>query len=312
MLTLELEAVDCCICGAKAAEPVAVGEDFEYRTSDDAFLAIRCHRCSLVYLDPRPTTAELARIYPDNYHAFDFSEAEFGLVHRVRRWLETRRLLRAFGDLPADARVIDVGCGDGFHLDLLRQHGPDGWELEGVDLDNRAVKRARDRGLVVHEGSVEDVRLEPDAYDMAFMIQTIEHVADPPAVLTAVGTILKPGGRLLVVTDNTESIDSLLFRGRTWGGYHFPRHWNLFDKRSMRCLARKVGLEVEHLGTMVSPVNWVYSLRNTLDDLGAPRWAVEQFSLSTPASLAVFTCVDCLTTAVGRGALLRVILQKPA
>ena len=311
-VTLAFEPVDCCICGNKEAEPVAVGEDFEYRTSDDSFLAVRCERCSLVYLDPRPTEAELPRIYPDSYHAFDFSAEEFGLVHRVRSRLEARRLLKACGDLPAGARVLDVGCGDGFHLDLLRRYGPEGWRLEGVDLDERAVARARERGLEVHHGTIEALGLDADTYDMAFMIQTIEHVADPPGVLAAVRRVLRPGGRLMIVTDNTRSIDSRLFRSRVWGGYHFPRHWNLFDKPSMRRLAAKVGFEVAELGTMVSPVNWVYSVRNTLDDLGAPRWAVEQFSLATPATLGVFTIVDGVTTAVGRGALLRVILRKPA
>lgn len=311
-VTLQLEPVACCICGAPGGEPVAVGEDFEYRTSDDAFLAVRCERCSLVYLDPRPTAAELSRIYPDSYHAFDFSTEQFGLVHRVRSRLEARRLLKACGELASDARVVDIGCGDGFHLDLLRRFGPRGWRLEGVDVDERAAARARERGLVVHEGTIEDLGLDAGAYDMAFMIQTIEHVADPPAVLAAAGQILRPGGRLLIVTDNTASLDSLLFRRRTWGGYHFPRHWNLFDERSMRRLAAKAGLEVEELGTMVSPVNWVYSVRNTLEDLGAPRWAVERFSLSTPASLGVFTLVDGITTAMGRGALLRVVLRRPA
>lgn len=310
-MTLELEAVDCCICGAEEAEPVAVGEDFEYRTSDDIFLAVRCGACSLIYLDPRPTIAELTRIYPDSYHALDFSPERFGLVHRVRRRLEARRLLQACGDLAPGARVLDVGCGDGFHLDLLRQYGPESWGLEGVDLDTRAVERVRQRGLVAHLGGVEDLDLDVDAYDMVVMIQTIEHVAHPPAVLGAVRRILRPGARLLVVTDNTASIDRRLFRGRAWGGYHFPRHWNLFDECSMLALAAKAGLEVESLGTMVSPVNWVYSLRNTLDDLGAPRWAVEQFSLSTPASLGLFTVVDGLAAAVGRGALLRVVLRKP-
>ena len=310
-VTLALEPVDCCLCGAKGGEPVAVGEDFEYRTSADSFVAVRCERCSLVFLNPRPTVEELPRIYPDDYHAFAFSEEEFGFVYQVRSRLEARRLLRACGDLPPGARLIDVGCGDGFHLELLRRHGPAGWRLEGIDLDRRAVEAARGRGLDVHLGSVEDLELPPESYDMAFLIQTIEHVADPVSVLAAVGRLLRPGGRVMIVTDNTGSLDFTLFRRRHWGGYHFPRHWNLFNDRSMRRLAARVGLEVDRLETMVSPVNWVYSVRNLLDDRGAPRRLVEQFSLATPVSLAVFTAFDAVHTAFGRGALLRAVLRRP-
>jgi ubiquinone/menaquinone biosynthesis C-methylase UbiE len=311
-LALALEHVACCICGSTNGDPLAVGEDFEYHTSPDTFLAVRCPACELVYLDPRPTAAGLGQIYPDHYHAFAFTEEGFGLVHQVRSRLEARRMLKAIGDLGDGARILDVGCGDGFHLDLIRRYGRPGWVLEGVDIDPRALDAARKRGLTVHDGTIETLELPEASYQFALMIQTIEHVADPPAVLRAVRRVLAPGGRLLVVTDNTDSLDFRIFRRRHWGGYHFPRHWNLFNKASMRRLATACGFEVESLETMVSPVNWVYSIRNTLEDRGAPRWLVNRFSLSTPVSLACFTAFDTLHQLAGRGALLRVSLRRPA
>lgn len=309
---LRLESVACCICGTTDGRPVAVGEDFEYRTSPDSFLAVQCPHCSLVYLDPRPTVDELDRIYPDDYHAFAFSAEDFGLVYKVRRRLEARRLLSVLGDLPDGARVLDVGCGDGFHLDLLREFGHSSWRLEGVDLDPRAIEAARARGIVVHAGTAETAGLPLASFDAVLLIQTVEHVADPPALLAAIRDLLAPGGRLVVVTDNTGSPDFRLSKSRHWGGYHFPRHWNLFNRRSMRMLAAAGGLEVVSLSTIMSPVNWTYSVRNALDDWGAPRVLVRQFSLSTPISLAVFSVLDSIFNLFGRGALLRVVLRRSA
>src|SRR5262249_17900692 len=128
---LHLVPAVCCVCDDDDAEPCGVGEDFEYRTSHDSFLAMRCRTGGLVYLNPRPDVSELSRIYPPTYHAFDFSLERFGLIYRVRRWLEARRLLSWCKDLPADARILDVGCGDGFHLRLLQDFGKPGWRLEG-------------------------------------------------------------------------------------------------------------------------------------------------------------------------------------
>jgi SAM-dependent methyltransferase len=307
---LAFEPVSCCLCGGAGSEPVGVGEDFEYRTSPDSFLAVRCANCDLVYLDPRPT--DLARIYPDSYHAFAFSEEGFGLVHRVRERLEARRLLSVCQGLPKGARILDVGCGDGFHLELLRKYGDPSWRLEGVDIDARAVKAATGRGLVAQEGTIESLAGSVEPYDLAFMIQTIEHVADPPSVLAATREVLKPGGRVVVVTDNTGSPDFRLHRRRHWGGYHFPRHFTLFSRRSIGLLADRAGLEVERVETIVSPVNWVYSVRNRLDDWHAPRRLVEQFSLTTPLTLAFFTVVDLLLVRAGRGALLRAVLRRPS
>lgn len=309
--SLDLEHVGCCICGRTDGEPIGVGEDFEYRTSPDTFLAVQCPDCGLVYIDPRPKVSDFGRIYPDNYHAFDFSPREFGVVHRVRSRIEARRLIRYVGTVPSDAKLIDVGCGDGFHMSLLAEFGARTWVVEGVDLDERAVNAARRRGLTVHHGDVEDLELRAETYDVAFMIQTVEHVADPSTVVAAIRRILKPGGRLVIVTDNTGSLDFRLFRHRHWGGYHFPRHLNLFNKKSIKLLTERSGMEAVKIETIVSPVNWVYSVRNLLDDYGAPRWLVDRFSLSSVGSLGVFTIFDWFHQRFGRGALLCATVMRP-
>jgi SAM-dependent methyltransferase len=308
---LQLEPVSCCMCGQSDAEPVAVGEDFEYHSSPETFLALYCKRCSLVYLSPRPTPDSLPCIYPANYHAFNFSAEEFGLSFKVRSWLERRRLRDACRGLPATARILDVGCGDGFHLRLLRRLGPASWQLEGVDADSRAVDAARAAGLTVHPGDVRDADLQTSSYDLVLLIMTIEHLADPLGTLQRIRELLRPGGRLMVITDNTATVDFKFFGHRHWGGYHFPRHWNLFDSKSLRALFEKAGLEVEDLTTLVSPVNWVYSIRNLLVDWKAPKWLVERFSLSSSVSLGVFTIFDLGWMLMGRGAILRALARRP-
>src|SRR5579862_6126732 len=257
--SLVLNHVACCVCGATDGQPVGVGEDFEYHTSPDTFLAMRCRQCGLIYLDPRPAPSELDRIYPPNYHAFDFSAERYGFVYKVRRWLEARRVMSWCKGLPPDARILDVGCGDGFHLRLLRDFGISTWSLEGVDASPRAVAAARRDGLVVREGTIETLRLAPGSYDLVILVATIEHVDDPPGVLGAVRRALRPGGWVVIVTDNTATLDFAMFGGRHWGGYHFPRHFNLFNRSTLSALAARCGLEVDRIETVVSPVNWVYS-----------------------------------------------------
>ncbi len=301
----------CCLCGIEDAEPIAVGADFEYRTSSDEFLAVRCRRCRLVYLNPRPADDEAGRIYPNDYHAFQFRPAEYGFVYRVRRKLEAKRLLRWCKGLPADARILDVGCGDGFHLGLLREFGQKGWTLEGVDADARAVEPARAGGLTIHHGNVEALGLPEGAYHLILMVMTIEHLANPTATLRTVARLLAPGGRLVIVTDNVGSPDFALFGGRHWGGFHFPRHSYLFDRKTLAQLGIKAGLAVERVSTAVSPVNWVYSLRNWIDDWGGPRWLVNRFSLRSTLALGFFTLFDLPLSFIGRGAILHGLFRKP-
>jgi SAM-dependent methyltransferase len=143
------------------------------------------------------------------------------------------------------------------------------------------------------------------------MIMTIEHVERPDETLRGIKRLLKRGGRLVIVTDNTGSLDFKFFKQHYWGGYHFPRHWNLFNRHSLGRLAEKTGFQVVSLRTIISPVNWVYSIHNALVDRGKPKWLVDRFTLKSTFSLTFFTMLDFILQQFGRGALLKGILRKP-
>ena len=308
---LKLIAAKCFVCETNESFPIGSGKDFEYDSSSDIFTVYKCKSCGLIYLNPRPDLSEFEQIYPTNYHAFDFSEKEFGLVYKVRCWLEGRRILNFCKDVPQNGRILDVGCGDGFHLKLIQRYGHKSWVCEGVDMDKRAIKMDKKFGLNAHLGTLETISLSQNSYDLILMIQTIEHLADPEAMLLSIRRLLKPGGKLVIVTDNTGSVDFNLFKERYWGGYHFPRHWYLFNRYSMQKLAEKTDFEVSYLGTQCSPVNWVYTVHNWLVDIKAPLRLRNAFTLKSTFSLAFFTLVDFVLQKFRRGELLRVKLRKP-
>jgi SAM-dependent methyltransferase len=308
---LRMEEASCCLCGPSEETPIAVGIDFEYQVTEDAFLMSQCRTCGLVFLKHRPVEAELPRIYPPTYHAFDFSPGRFGLAYRIRRRLEARRLL-AYGEgLPSDAHILDVGCGDGFHLKLLRDFGAPTWSLDGVDTSPRAVEAACSAGLNVQCSSIQAFSGHPGGYDLALLIATIEHVPEPLQVLRAVADRLRPGGRVVIVTDNAASWSFRLFHRRFWGGYHWPRHWYLFTPSTLTSLGQRAGLEVERVAPMLSPVNWVYSVHNALADARAPAVLIRRFTLASPVSLGCFTLLGMVQQALGQGELLHAVFRRP-
>jgi 2-polyprenyl-3-methyl-5-hydroxy-6-metoxy-1,4-benzoquinol methylase len=311
MQEIRLEPALCAVCGVDDCTPIAVGSDFEYKTTDEEFLAVQCRRCNLVYLNPRPDGASIGLAYPDSYHAFHFDPGSFGFVYKVRQWLESRRVLAWCRGLPATAKILDIGCGDGFHMDLLRRYGSPAWVVEGVDSDLRAVDAASRRGVSVRCGQLEELTFEDSSYDLILMIMTIEHVSNPLSIVRRAAQLLRASGRLVIVTDNTGSPDFRIFSNRHWGGYHFPRHLYLFNRNNLAALCAKAGLVAKSIQTAISPVNWTYSMRNWIQDWRGFNWLRNRFSLQSPVGLAAFTLLDAPLAAVGYGGILHGVFEKP-
>ena len=100
------------------------------------------------------------------------------------------------------ARLLEIGCGSGRQLEFLRQLG---WRVEGLDLDPVAVKVASARGLTVHTGSLKEQNFPDQYFDAVVSSHVIEHVHDPIGLLRECGRVLRPGGKLVVITPNTAS-----------------------------------------------------------------------------------------------------------
>jgi len=293
--------VRCALCGADEAAVCASGPDFEYETCDEEFHFVACARCGHQYLDPRPAASALDVIYPSDYYSFVGTTNP--LVARLQRAWESGKVKlyrEQVGDGPR--RVLDVGCGEGRFLELIREHGDPAWTLVGLEFDAGAVARCRARGFEAHAERVEDFALEPEQqgrFDAVVMLQLIEHVEDPALLAERVAALLRPGGVFVIETPNLGGLDHRLFRGRWWGHYHFPRHWHLFSTASLRRMLEARGFEVVRAEYLISTSSWIISHHNYLKDRGWPAWVWRFFSYQNPVLLALAVLVDTTRIRLG-------------
>ncbi len=298
---LDTQTVDCCVCGPVGHRAVATTYDYEYRTSRQSWTYVRCDGCGLVYLRERPATSELARIYPPHYYSFDEAQRDQPLVAALRGRLESAKAAAFAAHVPKlDARVLDVGCGDGRFLSVLKRAGPPGWRLEGLDIDVGAVERARSRGLKMHHGRLEDFEAPAGGYDLVVLMQVLEHVADPRDTCRRIHRLLAPGGVFVVETPAVAGWDERLFRDGLWGGYHVPRHWNLFTPTTLGRLLNEEGFEVKEQRPLISTSFWINSLYNRALVHGASPRHLGFLHYQNPALLALFLPLDRLAIALGR------------
>jgi len=309
---LSLVEVPCVLCGARETDLEATGWDFEYGTVPDEFCFVRCRSCGHRYLNPRPAGSELGRIYPSNYYAFE--EGGNALVARLRRSWEGGKV-RLYRELVGEGprRILDVGCGNGRFLKLLRDFGAPEWELVGVDFDPDVVEKCREEGFEAHSARMEEFREGEGSFDAVVMLQLIEHVEDPVEISRRVFALLRPGGYFIVETPNLGGPDYRHFAGRCWGHYHFPRHWNLFSTGSLRRMLEAQGFRIEHSQYLISTSAWIVSLHNTCVDRGLPGWVVRFCSYQNPILLGLAVIIDTIRTKLGyETSNQRVIGRKPA
>lgn len=287
----------CALCGSESGTPLARGYDFEYLTTRSELTLWRC-ACGGVFLSPRPAPEALGRVYPSNYYSYDFEKKLGPLVMRFKKVAE-RAKVRAYEPyLAPGARVLDIGCGDGHALREIGDAYPAPLELEGLEFSEHAIAAAERAGIRVHRGRIEDAPLPSESFDLVILNQLIEHVREPREVLAAIRRALKPGGHVFIETPNIDSLDARLFRRRYWGGYHLPRHFHLFDTRSLAALVSTSGLEPIAHRPLVCPQFWIISVQNWLTDRGARRLA-RWVSPFNPLLLAPATVIEIVHQRLG-------------
>lgn len=217
--------------------------------------------CGLLWLDPCPLEADISKAYQTYYTHAETKEkprVQSQLVAYLRDFIvsivttlcgqnsEKNDIAHMYlRDLPP-GRVLDIGCGDAKFLNRMKQAG---WSVQGIDFDPAAASNAKRLfGIDVQIGKLEDLRLPENTFDAVTMNHVIEHVFDPVALLKEVCRILKPGGRLVMVTPNAMSKGHSVF-GRFWRGLEPPRHIQIFTPTSLDAVTRSATLEVRKVFT---------------------------------------------------------------
>ncbi|HUA29857.1 MAG TPA: class I SAM-dependent methyltransferase [Streptosporangiaceae bacterium] len=117
-------------------------------------------------------------------------------AHRMAAMLSA-----ALDGVPAPARILDLGCGDGAAAGLAARRNP-GHHMIGFDWSAGALRRARQQSLTVVRSGVDPLPVASGSVDVVIMSELIEHLVDTDSALDEVLRVLRPGGSLLLSTPN--------------------------------------------------------------------------------------------------------------
>ncbi|MEO5883632.1 MAG: class I SAM-dependent methyltransferase [Caldimonas sp.] len=224
--------------------------------------------CALVWQDPMVIADDMAQAYDGYYTSMpDGAERDLGAsFYRLDRWVskllklepERRRHAAAYLDDAYRGKLLDVGCGSGEFASMMRERG---WAVQGTEFDLAAARTAETlHGIHVDIGELSAIRYPTESFDALTARHVLEHVREPVEFLAECWRIIRPGGRLVVVTPNVESLGHRHFADR-WRGLEQPRHLFLYGSTSLRALFQRIG--VQGVGMFTSAQGCDYVLRTS-------------------------------------------------
>jgi 2-polyprenyl-3-methyl-5-hydroxy-6-metoxy-1,4-benzoquinol methylase len=211
-----------------------------------------CRDCGFVFANPVPDGEAIAGFYSALADE-EYSQEDEGRGRNFTLILE--RLGRL---VPPSSSLLDVGAASGIFLNLARGAG-----YRGTGIEPSAALAADARrlyGLELFRGTAEQFVAE-EKFGVVTLLDVLEHVTDPNALLATLGSFLLPGGVLVIVTPDVSSLAARVMGGRWW--HYRVAHINFFNRRSLERLLAAHDFEI----VQVRRFAWHFSLHYLLTRL---------------------------------------------
>jgi SAM-dependent methyltransferase len=252
------ESVPCPLCGADdAVHDLTVRDRMFWRPGE--YNIVRCKRCDMRYLSPRPTLAALGAHYPDDYFIYNKPEDDPPWARAMSQWFDdfywkrsVRRIEKVIGPLTPEMKLADVGCGLNQLLAMIKRLR--GCEGTGIDFKADVATYVRDvMKMPCVQGTLHDAHFADASLDLVTMNEYLEHEPYPRSVLQEARRALKPGGHVSIEVPYSDGLPARMF-GTRWSQIDCPRHLMHFTKKTLPDMLSRSGFEVIHVDTFEIPM----------------------------------------------------------
>jgi SAM-dependent methyltransferase len=159
----------------------------------------------------------------------------------------------------------------------LRLYADNGFQVEGLELNESAAALARRRGFRVHTAPLGQFSPQ-EPFDVVVLTNVLEHAWDPVQMLAEVRPLLRPQGEVWISCPNAASLWRRVF-GRTWVNWHVPYHLWHFSPATLQTVLKRAGYEITTLDTF-TPALWM--AQSLCVSLGARKGRPNRVMRSAP------------------------------
>jgi len=308
-IKVKTENIPCPSCDSLNGDIISRGYDFEYFTCKNEFEFKFCNSCEIAYLSPRPMIDQLRIIYPKTYNAVNFHKMKNPFIKYGRYYAQKAKIKSLKKYIKPGFKVLDIGCGSGSLLMIMKKFYGENITLYGNDIDESPLKFLQNNGIKTIEGRFEDIDISDNYFDIIILNQVIEHLDSVKDIVNKAQKLLSKDGILFIETPCMKGLDYLLFKEKYWGGWHFPRHWTIFNDNSLSNLIELNNFKTIEKKFLASPSFWTQSFHHYFLDKSYKNIA-KFFTIKNPFNLIVFTFIDLILSKFSFTSNMRLVFKK--
>ncbi|OPY36116.1 MAG: hypothetical protein A4E35_02158 [Methanoregula sp. PtaU1.Bin051] len=229
---------------------------------------LQCDTCGLVFQDIQQTENDLKQYYNEEYQKTN-SLREGSVQTPKEHFDDSIRAFKAVFErirpfLAKDKRVLDIGCGTGELLYMVKPHVA---EAVGIELNEDFARFIRDDlGITAYAEDVNRMDFPDRSFDLIFCIMTLDHLPNPLETLSTMKRLLKDNGLIYIEVPNRgEALNYFLpeqNRKRFNTFFWHRAHYFYFTKETLSGMLKKAGLAANiscrHQYTLVNFLNWYF------------------------------------------------------
>lgn len=248
---------ECAFCGRGLTVPILKN----IPKNGSVYDVSECADCEIAMIHPLPSAAELTRLYSCGNYRTDEGK-RFGPL--IETLILFSRILkrRSINRFVKPGKILDIGCGRGLFLDVMRRGG---WRAIGTELNKETASYAiKVYDLKILTGGVIQHQLPDEGLDAININQVLEHLKNPKEVIEECHRILRKDGLLVISVPDLRSPQFTLGK-ENWFLLDLPFHLFHFTEEGLGKLLEKNGFkvkEVKRFNLEYSPFGWLQTLLN--------------------------------------------------
>jgi len=197
----------CPVCNNTNHEALDFGG---YKHQEQFYNLVKCLKCGFMFLNPKPSQDLLKKIYDNpKYFMKDYSGGgeiayKDSFNHNKKRYHEIINRVKKY---KKEGILLEIGCAGGYFLKFAKDSG---YKVKGIEISNVMAKFAKKKlGLDVTTGTIEDIELPNENYDLVYLGDVLEHIYNLDFFLKEIFRILKPDGLLYIDIPSTYNYNLL-------------------------------------------------------------------------------------------------------